>query len=102
MSYDENRISDQIDGGLIEKENSIKKTITELENESDELGKMMFNLSNEIIKHLHNVYDTKLESFKNFDVFLRDINSYAGDTFGKLMYINYAKNVINKRKRWDI
>lgn len=73
------------------------KTITELQNQYDEVKKNMHNLSKEIIKHLHDVYDYKLESFKTFDDFLVDINNYAGDTFGKLMYINYAKNVFDKR-----
>ena len=73
------------------------KTITDLQSQYDEMKKVMHNLSNEIIQHLHDVYDSKLESFKTFDSFLVDINNYAGDTFGKLMYINHAKNVFNKR-----
>ena len=75
------------------------KTITELQNQYNEMKKVMHNLSNEIIQHLHDVYDSKLESFKTFDDFLKDINNYAGDTFGKLMYINHAKNVFDKRLR---
>ena len=73
------------------------KTINELQNQYNEVKKVMYNLSNEIIQHLHDVYDSKLESFKTFDDFLKDINNYAGDTFGKLMYINHAKNVFDKR-----
>ena len=73
------------------------KTISELQNQYDEVKKNMHNLSNEIIQHLHDVYDSKLELFNTFDDFLADINNYAGDTFGKLMYINYAKNVFDKR-----
>ena len=73
------------------------KTITELQKQYDENKRTMFNLSNEIIKHLHNVYDEKLDKFKTFDDFLIDINNYAGDTFGKVMYINHAKNVFDKR-----
>ena len=75
------------------------KTITDLQSQYDEMKKVMHNLSNEIIQHLHDVYDSKLESFKTFDDFLKDINNYAGDTFGKLMYINHAKNVFGKRLR---
>ena len=40
------------------------KTITDLQNQYDEMKKVMFNLSNEIIQHLHDVYDSKLDSFK--------------------------------------
>lgn len=73
------------------------KTIIDLQNQYDELKKVMHDLSNDIIQHLHNVYDSKLDSFKTYEDFLEDINNYAGDTFGKLMYINHAKNVFNKR-----
>lgn len=73
------------------------KKITELQSKYDKMKKEMYNLSNDIIQHLHDVYDSKLESFKTFDDFLVDINNYAGDTFGKLMYINHAKNVFDKR-----
>lgn len=73
------------------------KTIIDLQNQYDELKKVMHGLTNEIIQHLHDVYDSKLESFKTFDEFLEDLNDYAGDTFGKIMYINHAKNVFNKR-----
>lgn len=72
-------------------------TIEKLESDYSQLKKTMHNLSNDIIEHLHNVYDSKLNTFKTFDDFLKDINSYAGDTFGKLMYINHAKNEFNKR-----
>ena len=75
------------------------KTITDLQSQYDEMKKVMHNLSNEIIQHLHDVYDSKLESFKTFDDFLVDINNYAGDTFGKLMYINHAKNVFDKHSK---
>lgn len=73
------------------------KTIIDLQNQYDELKKVMHNLSKEITQHLHDVYDPRLDLFKTYDDFLDDINNYAGDTFGKLMYINHVKNIFDKR-----
>ena len=73
------------------------KKITELQSKYDKMKKEMYNLSNDIIQHLHDVYDSKLESFKTFEDFLIDKNKYARDTFGKLMYKKKKKNVFDKR-----
>jgi len=51
-------------------------------------------ITDKIVKHLHMKYDSELNKYSDFDDFLCDINNYAGDTFGKLLYINHAKNTM--------
>lgn len=77
---------------------TLETTIIDLEKEYREKIKMINDLSNDILHHLHEVYDSKLESYITFDEFLVDINNYAGDTFGKVLYISYAHGIFNKQK----
>jgi len=74
------------------------KTIKELEVEYNRKRVELHDLSSQIIKHLHEVYDSKLHTYKCFEDFLEDINEYAGDSFGKLMYINNVENLFNSYK----
>ena len=68
-----------------------------LESKYSDLLKSTHRISNQIIEHLHRLFDEKLDQYNTWDAFLLDINTYAsGNTFGKLMYINYAKNHFNK------
>lgn len=72
------------------------KTISKLEEDYKKLLNQTNDLSREIIQHLYVVFDEKLNTYKDWDSFLEDINNYAQEgTFGKLMYINYAKNYFN-------
>lgn len=70
-------------------------TIDELEHQYNQKRAELHELSSQILKHLHDVFDSKLNTYKSFDDFLDDINNYAGDSFGKLMYINNVKNRYN-------
>ncbi|WPO89896.1 hypothetical protein [Chryseobacterium sp. HR92] len=68
-----------------------------LEKQYAELVKTSCDLSNKITEHLHKVFDDKLAHYNTWEAFLMDINTYASvDTFGKLIYINHAKNNFNK------
>ena len=67
--------------------------IKELETEYKELQNSMSDLSKQIIEHLKTRFDEKLSDYNSWDDFLEDVNNYAGDTFGKLIYINHAKNL---------
>lgn len=71
-----------------------KNEMEQLDFEYKEHLKASKVINDKILKHLHSKYDNKLLSYETFDDFLCDINGYAGDTFGKLLYINHAKNVI--------
>lgn len=75
------------------------ETIADLETRYKVLQRNMLELSDSIIEHLHMEFDSKLNNYTSFDNFLEDINNYTGDTFGKLMYINYAKNQFDINKR---
>jgi len=67
--------------------------IKNLDTEYKNLQNTMRDLSNKITEHLKSRFDNKLSDYSSWDGFLEDINDYAGDTFGKLMYINHAKNI---------
>lgn len=59
----------------------------------------MGEVSDDILMHLHKVFDAKLETYKDLDTFLEEINNYAKtSTGGKLLYINFAKTIIRRTK----
>lgn len=73
-------------------------SIIDLQNQYAEMLKSMSDLTDIIIKHFHDYYDSKLDSFKTFDEFLEDINNYADSgTLGKLLYIKYVSDTFEKR-----
>lgn len=73
--------------------------IKALDKEYKNLQNTMRDLSNKITDHLKSKFDNKINGYNSFDDFLEDINNYAGDTFGKLMYINHAKNIFEGKEK---